>query len=366
LALLGQGVAALLMLLVIRALPSFGFVDAFNLLGVVLAALLFGAGASLLATWVGALLLDILDLPPTLSFALDDEADVWGLFVFLTIGSAISVLAGEVARARRAAEAARTRAEGLVNSLTQANQRMDEFIGIAGHELRTPLTSLKLGLELIERRAARSGWERLGTEDAALVRALVARASASAARQERLVGDMLNVARIQAGKLELHLGPLDLAALVRDCVEEQRLAHAERTLTLAGAEQSVSVIGDADQLRQVLTNYLSNALKYSSADRPVAVEIAVEGDAVRAVRVRVRDEGPGLPPEEQERIWERFHRVPGITVRSGSGVGLGLGLYIARELVERHGGQVGVESTPGVGATFWFTLPLAATPTTDE
>ncbi|HEX6123196.1 MAG TPA: HAMP domain-containing sensor histidine kinase, partial [Ktedonobacterales bacterium] len=91
-------------------------------------------------------------------------------------------------------------------------------------------------------------------------------------------------------------------------------------------------------------------------------DITVEGDGAQAVIVRVRDQGPGVPLTEQERIWERFHRVPGIEVQSGSGIGLGLGLYIARELIERHGGHVGIESRPGVGATFWFTLPLIAAP----
>jgi signal transduction histidine kinase len=101
----------------------------------------------------------------------------------------------------------------------------------------------------------------------------------------------------------------------------------------------------------------------SAADRPVIVGIEV-GD--ERVRVWVRDQGPGLPPEEQERIWERFHRAQGIEVLSGSGVGLGLGLHICRTIVERHEGQVGVDSAPGAGSSFWFTLPLAGTADEDE
>jgi len=104
-----------------------------------------------------------------------------------------------------------------------------------------------------------------------------------------------------------------------------------------------------------MLNYLTNALKYSAEDRPVEIGIEME-DWV--ARVWVRDAGPGIPSEEQDRVWERFHRVPGIEVQSGSGIGLGLGLHISRTIIERHRGHVGVESTPGVGATFWFTLPL--------
>ena len=105
----------------------------------------------------------------------------------------------------------------------------------------------------------------------------------------------------------------------------------------------------------MVTNYLTNALKYSPADRPVEVGIDVEPEHAR---VWVRDHGQGLPLSEQERIWERFHRVKGVEVQSGAGVGLGLGLYVSRMIVERHQGQVGVQSTTGQGATFWFTLPL--------
>ncbi len=120
-------------------------------------------------------------------------------------------------------------------------------------------------------------------------------------------------------------------------------------------EQSVLVHADAGRIEQVVTNFLTNALKYSPTDHPV--EVGVEAEP-RQTRVWVRDQGPGLPPQEQEHIWERFHRAKGVVVQSGTGVGLGLGLYISRIIVERHRGQIGVDSTPGQGATFWFTLPL--------
>jgi signal transduction histidine kinase len=145
----------------------------------------------------------------------------------------------------------------------------------------------------------------------------------------------------------------DLAALVSDVVEEQRLAWPARDITLEVPE-ALSVPADPDRIGQVVTNYLTNALKYSPADQPVQVTLT---QAERIVRLAVRDRGPGLPPAEQQRIWQRFHRAEGVQVLDGGGVGLGLGLHISRTIIERHGGEVGVRSAPGKGATFWFTLP---------
>jgi signal transduction histidine kinase len=115
------------------------------------------------------------------------------------------------------------------------------------------------------------------------------------------------------------------------------------------------VLADVDRIGQVMTNYLTNALKYSADDKRVTVGLEVDG---AMARVSVHDAGPGIPAAEQERIWERFYRVPGIEHRSGSGIGLGMGLYISRTIVGRHHGHVGVKSHPGSGSTFWFTLPL--------
>ena len=126
------------------------------------------------------------------------------------------------------------------------------------------------------------------------------------------------------------------------------LNHAEGTV--------VPIIADAVRESQVVSNYLSNALKYSEADRPVEVRLEI---LASQARVSVRDEGAGLSREQQEHIWERFYRVPGVEVQNGSGVGLGLGLHISRTIIEEQGGHVGVESSPGEGSTFWFTLPLA-------
>jgi signal transduction histidine kinase len=172
---------------------------------------------------------------------------------------------------------------------------------------------------------------------------------------------LFDVARARSATLELQLAPCDLAALVRSNVTAQEVAVPERRIVLEVPAEVVPVEADADRLDQVLSNYLSNALKYSPADQPVTVRLEmVENQAV----VSVVDRGPGLPPEEQSRIWDLFHRVPGIDAQGGTGEpsgSLGLGLHICKQLIELHpGGMVGIQSTVGEGSAFWFRLPLTS------
>jgi K+-sensing histidine kinase KdpD len=278
----------------------------------------------------------------------------------------LAALALERERLLREREAARANALAL----QQANQRMDEFLSIASHELRTPLTAAKANVQIAGRQldtllrdltSEREGDERV-TRGIERARTLLDRTDRQLDRQDRLVGDLLDVSRIQTGKLDIQPVPADLGAIVREAVREQRLAQPGRDITLALPPDDAPVIveADADRIGQVVTNYLTNALKYSPESAPVAVWLERDDkEGARGVaRVAVRDEGPGLEPEQQARIWERFHRVPGIEAQS-AGVGLGLGLYISKTIIERHGGAVGVESAPGQGSTFWFTLPLA-------
>ena len=276
----------------------------------------------------------------------------------MALAGAVAQLSAVVIERERLLRA-RAMAEADALALHTANRRMDEFLSIASHELRTPLTTVMANLQLAERRVARVRAEIAsgGTEvdqHLELVRSMLARSLTSAQRQQRLVEDLLDVSRIQEGKLEMHPVRCDLIALVRDSIEEQRVSWPKRVISFAATEEPLLADADPDRVGQVLTNYLTNALKYSLESKPVAVEIAREGEMAR---ISVRDAGPGLRPEEHERVWERFHRVVGIEHQSGSGVGLGLGLYISKTIVERHGGQVGVESAVDVGSTFWFTIP---------
>ena len=279
----------------------------------------------------------------------------------IALAKAVARLAALVIeRERLLYERAKARASEL--ALRESNRLMDEFLGMAGHELRTPLTAIKGNIQLAKRQLKKNvSPDGSPAEDLSnrlkLVEELLERAERQVRLQNRLVGDLLDVSRIQADKIELNLEPCDLVTVVREAVQDQRLLSSSRIICLnLPVEELVPVLADADRLGQVVTNYLTNALKYSAADRPVEVSLQLEE---KMARVSVRDEGPGLSVEEQQHIWERFHQVERVKVQSGSSGGLGLGLHICRTIVERHHGQVGVESTPGEGSTFWFTLPLA-------
>lgn len=271
-------------------------------------------------------------------------------------------IAGLVALIYARAQLLRERAESQANALAlrEANRRMEEFLSIICHELKTPLTIMRGSLQLAERKVKRLiSTEALLPDEMrrfAPVQALLERARSQISIQDRLVNDLLDTSRIQAQTLQLLMKPCNLVSIVQEAVEDQRQIASARAIHLeTPAGIDMPVFADADRLVQVVTNYLTNALNYSSTDRPVAVRLHTDG---HIAQVSVRDEGPGLPSAEHERIWERFYRMPGTEVRSGSGGGLGLGLHVCRTIIELHGGRVGVDSRPGEGSTFWFTLPL--------
>ena len=163
--------------------------------------------------------------------------------------------------------------------------------------------------------------------------------------------------------------PVDLTRLVITCVREQRLLAPSRVFEVempnsaASGAPKVIVDADPDRLDQVLTNYLTNAVRYAPEDQPIKVSLQViantrEDGGGQLVRVAVRDQGPGIAAEDQKTIWERFQRASSLREANG---GLGLGLNIVRTIIELHGGQVGVDSSIGAGSTFWFTLQVITT-----
>lgn len=243
----------------------------------------------------------------------------------------------------RQEQAARSAAEDAVGL-------RDEFLSVASHELRTPLASLHLGVQsLLHMMRLPSGQ----APDPAVLQRTLEVAGRQTERLSRLVNDLLDVSRLQAGRLVLEREELDLVALAREVLEhsEPQLSAADCPVAYSAGEP---VVGrwDRSRLDQVLANLLSNAAKYGASE---PVEVTVRAQAGRATVV-VRDHGIGIDPARQEQIFERFGRA----VSSRHYAGLGLGLYIVRRIVEAHGGTISVDSDLGDGATFTVELPLDA------
>ncbi len=239
-----------------------------------------------------------------------------------------------------------------------SNAALEELINAVGQELRTPLTTTRGALQQA-RRLLQSALESPMSDNAidllTKLQGLLARTERQISAEMRLVGNLLDASRIESNKFELSLAWCNLVEIVRETVTNQQELPAQGLFEQElPVDDLVAVIADADRIRQALTNYLTNALKFSPADQPIKIYLEVS-DA--EARVTVQDKGPGIPDSEQGRIWERFQQ--GQRQPVGSGGGLGLGLYITRTIIHQHRGQVGVESHSGEGSTFWFTLPLA-------
>jgi PAS domain S-box-containing protein len=244
----------------------------------------------------------------------------------------------------------------LFDTAQKAIRLRDDFLSIASHELRTPLSSLRLQIEMMLRMAQRKGVQ---SPPPTMVMKNLEMQVRQVDRLSKFISELMDVSRISAGKLHLEIEEVDLAALVGDVAgrfdEEAAKAGCELVLV---ANEPVSGRWDRFRIEQVVTNLLTNALKYG-AGKPVEVTVTKEG---QFARLAVRDYGIGITPEDAKRLFERFAKAT--TARTYGG--LGLGLYIAREIVEAHGGTIRVESHPGAGSTFTVELPSEPSPPKKE
>jgi signal transduction histidine kinase len=241
--------------------------------------------------------------------------------------------------------------ETLNRQVHEANQRKSQFVTLVSHELRTPLTAIAGYVELL--------LEGPVGEGATHQRKSLGIVKSNADRLIALIDDLLDIARLEVGKVELKRTTLDLAHLIQEvatALHPQLEAKGQR-LTLDVADALPAIAGDAARITQILTNLLSNAQKYTPAGGRITIAARKE---TCGVRVSVQDTGIGLSPEEQAQLFTPFFRAQHDKTQAVGGTGLGLA--ITRALVELHGGAITVTSMPGQGATFSFTLPASQEP----
>jgi two-component system, chemotaxis family, CheB/CheR fusion protein len=227
----------------------------------------------------------------------------------------------------------------------EISRQKDEFMSIASHELKTPLTSVKAYIDLMD--------EILKHNDNAppALQRYVHKAKDNILKLHSLIADLLDISKINAGKLMLTPVTFNFGEVLKDCIET--IGHLSPGFNISvHGNSDINVYADRHRIEQVVMNYLTNAVKYSPKSDKVEVSVATEN---KYLKVAVRDFGIGIPFEKQEKIFERFYRVND-DVHTFQG--LGIGLYISAQIIHRHKGKVWVESEEGKGSTFYFTLPL--------
>ncbi|MGH2487068.1 MAG: sensor histidine kinase, partial [Ktedonobacterales bacterium] len=241
-----------------------------------------------------------------------------------------------------------------VAALKEAERLKDEFITIAAHELKTPMAAVKGYAGMLLKRSGRSEQADLADWQVEALETI----EQATSRLVELTNDLLDVTRIQAGRMELHPEPHDLVALARRIVKRFQVTTDRHTLSVAveGPDAYVVACLDVPRTEQVLSNLLSNAIKYTPEGGPITVTARPDAASDMA-QLRVRDAGIGIPEAQQSQLFNRFTRADNAR-ELGIG-GTGLGLYLCRELVRLQGGRIWFTSVEGEGTTVYFTLPLA-------
>ena len=251
------------------------------------------------------------------------------LLIFINIGLFFNTLLKKLNRAREHIE--------------EQNRVKEEFLSMASHELKSPITFMKASVQILERFAKT-------IPENNKIHPFIINSGKQVERLNHLVQELLDVTKIQSGKLSLQMHQFQLDELIREVIEvkKQNLTHH----LIIHQLHSVTICGDHNRIYQVLENLLSNAMKYSVPQSNVTIwtEILEE-----SVKVNIQDQGSGIPEEKIPMLFDRFYRLESTqhTIQ-----GLGLGLYICSEIIKSHNGTIGVESTVDKGSTFWFTLPI--------
>ena len=251
----------------------------------------------------------------------------------------------------------------MVDQLRELDRLKSQFLSMASHELKTPLTVISGFLQVSLRRKQRrlqrgypseTEWQDEQKADVDQLEVL----NAQSQKLAKLVDELLDVSRIESGRLEFHLSDVYVRQLAADVAN--RMQHTtqkhELSYPIGAGDEATSITADRDHLEQVLNNLIGNAIKYSPDGGSIDVDVRPDGDGVV---LSVRDQGVGIPAPELDAVFSLFYRSRAEGTRQAVS-GMGLGLYISKEIVQRHGGRIWVESTPGQGSTFYVQLPKVA------
>lgn len=230
-----------------------------------------------------------------------------------------------------------------ITEFKRLQQQKDDFISVASHELKTPMTSLKASIQILDKLIKTNS-------NPEKVTVFIEKANTSLTKMQHLIESLLNVSKITAGQLAMNKTHFNIGEMVRESCDHIQLA-GEHELVLNG-DTDLEIYADRGKIEQVIVNLVNNAVKYAPQSNRIIIEVTKR---TKSVKIAVKDFGEGIPYDKIPHLFERYYRVDSTGLQYS---GLGLGLYISAEIVERHGGKIGVNSEAGKGSTFWFTLPI--------
>jgi len=230
-----------------------------------------------------------------------------------------------------------------ITEFKRLQQQKDDFISVASHELKTPMTSLKASIQILDKLIKTDG-------DTGKISTFIEKANISLSKMQHLIESLLNVSKITAGQLALNKSHFKAGDMITESCDHVRMA-GEHELIITGDTDN-ELYADRSKIEQVIVNLVNNAVKYAPLSRRIIIHVTRR---TKTVKISVQDFGEGIAYDKIPHLFERYYRVDAAGVQYS---GLGLGLYISAEIVERHGGKIGVNSEAGKGSIFWFTLPL--------
>lgn len=231
-----------------------------------------------------------------------------------------------------------------IQEIKELDQQKDHFISIASHELKTPITSIKGYIQILESIYSES--------DDAFLKKSLSTVDKQIVKLTNLISDLLDLSKLKLGNLHLLKESFNMNELIEEVVEEMRLVKKDYTIDVA-LHTDAEVVADRERIAQVLVNFLTNAIKYSPQNKLIKVKSVLKDNSFKVI---VTDHGIGISKQSQEKIFERFYRVEGANEKTYPG--FGIGLFISAEIIQRHNGEIGVESVPGKGSSFFFSLPV--------